>query len=103
MNKFLVKAIIDMYSMGACAVLGMDKHDALKDDLENDSFLNLALQRFTCNLYYSFGCLLASLSVGTITGRHYIANKSKSEYNGGITDSGNDKRRKSQRVKDLPN
>ena len=70
MVKSLGKSIFHMYSMGACAVLGMDKHDALRDDLENDPFLNSALQRFTCDLCYSFSCFHAPLSVGIITGRH---------------------------------
>ena len=48
-----------MYSMGACAVLGISNQDALNEDLENDPFLNLALQRFTCDLYYRFGSFLA--------------------------------------------
>ena len=92
MIKSLGKSIIHMYSMGACAVLGMDKHEALSDDLENDPFLDSALQRFTCDLYYRFGCFLAPLSVGIITSRHYIANETAKEYNGGNTDSGNDER-----------
>ena len=37
-----------MYSMGACAALGITNQDALSEDLENDPFLNSALQRFTC-------------------------------------------------------
>ena len=32
-----------MYSMGACAVLGISDQDALSEDLENDPFLNAAL------------------------------------------------------------
>ena len=43
-------SIINMYSMGACAALGITNQDALSEDLENDSFLNSALQRFTCEL-----------------------------------------------------
>ena len=73
MVKSLGKSIIHMYSMGACAALGIKNQDALSDDLENDPFLNSALQRFTCDLYYRFGSLLAPLSVGLITGRHYVA------------------------------
>ena len=61
-----------MYSMGACAALGINNPDALSEDLGNDPFLNSALQRFTCELYYRFGSFLAPLSVGIITGRHYI-------------------------------
>ena len=49
MVKSLGKSIIRMYSMGACVVLGMSNHDALSEDLESDSFLNSALQRFTLN------------------------------------------------------
>ena len=52
--------------MGACAVLGIRNQDALSKDLENDPFLNSALQRFTCELYYRFSSFLAPLSVGLI-------------------------------------
>ena len=60
-------SIINMYSMGACAVLGISNQDALSEDLENNPFLNSALQRFTCELYYRFGSFLAPLSAGIIT------------------------------------
>ena len=53
--KSLGKSIINMYSMGACSALGISNHEALNEDLENDPFLNSALQRFTCELYYRFG------------------------------------------------
>ena len=56
-----------MYSMGACAVLGITNQEALSEDLENDPFLNSALQRFTCELYYRFASFLATLNVGIIT------------------------------------
>ena len=52
MVKSLGKSIINMYSMGACVVLGINNQDALSEDLENDPSLNSALQRFTCELYY---------------------------------------------------
>ena len=61
-----------MYSMGTCSVLGITNQDALSEDLENDPFLNSALQRFTCELYCRFGSFLAPLSVGIITSRHYL-------------------------------
>ena len=57
MVKSLGKSIIRMYSMGACAVLGITNQDALSEDLESDPFLKLALQRFTCRLYCRFGLL----------------------------------------------
>ena len=66
MVKSLGKSIINMYSMGACAVLGITNQDALSEDFENDPFLNSALQRFTCELYYRFGSFLAPLSIGII-------------------------------------
>ena len=47
MVKSLGKLIINMYLMGACAALGISNQDALSEDLENDPFLNSALQRFT--------------------------------------------------------
>ena len=67
MVKSLGRSIINMYSMGACSALGITNQDALSEDLENDPFLNSALQRFTCELYYRFGSFLAPLSVGIIT------------------------------------
>ena len=70
-------SIINMYSMGACAVLGISNQDALSEDLENDPFLNSALQRFTCELYYRFGSFLAPLSIGIITSRHYLYEHNK--------------------------
>ena len=86
MVKSLGKSIINMYSMGACAALGISNQDALSEDLENDPFLNSALQRFTCELYYRFGLFLAPLSVGLITSRHYLSEHSK---NGGTSGDGN--------------
>ena len=61
--KSLGKSIINMYSLGACAVLGITNQDALSEDLESDPFLNSALQRFTLQ----FGSFLGPLSVGLIT------------------------------------
>ena len=76
MVKSLGHSIINMYSMGACSALGITNQDALSEDLENDPFLNSALQRFTCELYYRFGSFLALLSVGIITSRHYLLSES---------------------------
>ena len=75
MVKSLGKSIITMYSMGACAVLGMTNQDALKEDLEADPFLNSALQRFMCELRYIFGSFLAHLSIEIITSRHYLSER----------------------------
>ena len=77
MVKSLGCSIIDMYSMGACAALGITNQDALSEDLENDPFLNSALQRFTCELHYRFGSFLALLSIGIITSRHYLSECNK--------------------------
>ena len=77
MVKSLGRSIISMYPMGACAVLGISNQDVLSEDLENDPFLNSALQRFTCKLYYRFGSFLALLSTGIITSRHYLSELSR--------------------------
>ena len=77
MVKSLGKSIINMYSMGACAVLGITNQEALSEDLENEPFLNSALQRFTCELYYRLRSFLAPLSVGIITSRHYLSEHNK--------------------------
>ena len=47
MVKSLGRSTINMYSMGACSVLGITNQEALSEDLENDPFLNSVLQRFT--------------------------------------------------------
>ena len=77
MVKLLGKSVINMYSMGACSALGITNQDALSEDLVNDPFLNSALQRFTCELYYRFGSFIAPLSVGIITSRHYLSERNK--------------------------
>ena len=71
MTKSLGKSIINLYSNLACSVLGSGNQQELSTDLESDPFHNTALQRFTCDLYYRFGDLLAPVSVGIITGKHY--------------------------------
>ena len=58
-------------------MLGITNQDALSEDLENDPFLNSALQRFTCELYYRFSSFLAPLSIGIITSRHYLSEHNK--------------------------
>ena len=83
MVKSLGRSIINMYSMGACSALGITNQDALSEDLENNPFLNSALQRFTCELYYRFGSFLAPLSVRIITSRHYLL--SERNKNGGTS------------------
>ena len=74
MTKSLGKSIINLYSNVACSVLGVGNQQELSTDLECDPFLNTAMQRFTCDLYYRFGALLAPISVGIITGKHYAKN-----------------------------
>ena len=73
MEKSLGKSIINMYSTGACSVLGITNQEDLSEDLKNNPFLNSALQTFTCELYYGFGSFLAPLSIGIIMTRHYLS------------------------------
>ena len=80
MVKSLGKLIIIMYLMGACA--GISDQDALSVDLESNPFLNSALQRFTCELYYRFSSFIAPLGVGLITSRHYFSDRRKSSDKG---------------------
>ena len=82
MVKSLGRSIINMYSMGACSVSGITNQEALSEGLENDPFLNSALQRFTCKLYYRFGSFSAPLSVGIITSRHYLSERNKNGERG---------------------
>ena len=74
MTKSLGKSVINLYSNVACSVLGVGNQQDLSDDLECDPFLNTAMQRFTCDLYYRFGAFLVPVSVGIITGKHYAEN-----------------------------
>ena len=74
MTKSLGKSVINLYSNIACSVLGVGNQQDLSNDLECDHFLNTAMQRFTCDLYYRVGALLAPVSVGIITGKHYAKN-----------------------------
>ena len=74
MTKSLGKSVINLYSKIACSVLGVGNKQELSTDLESNPFLNTALQRFTCDLYYRFGALLAPVSIGIITGKHYAKN-----------------------------
>ena len=95
MVKSLGKSIINMYSMGSCTALGISNQDALSEDLESDPFLNSALQRFTCELYYRFGLFLAPLSVGLITSRDYLSKCNKNgeqERTSGRSATGGDER-----------
>ena len=55
MTKSLGNSVINLYSNIACSVLGVGDQQDLSNDLECDPFLNTALQRFTCDLYYRFG------------------------------------------------
>ena len=90
MLKSLGKSIMNMYSMGACSVLGITNQEALSEDLENDPFLNSALQRFTCELCHRFRSFLAPLSVGIITSRHYLSERNKNgERTSGTGDNKN--------------
>ena len=73
-TKLLGKSIINLYSNVACSVLGIGNQQELNTDLECDPFLNNAMQRFTCDLYYRFGAMLAHVSVGIVTGKHYPKN-----------------------------
>ena len=92
MVKSLGCSIINMYSIGACSVLGITHQDASNEDLENEPFLNSALQRFTCKLYYRFGSFLAPLSVGIITSRHYLSERNKNgEGTSGTSGTGDNK------------
>ena len=69
MTKSLGRSVINLYSNIVCSVLGVGNQQELSTDLECDPFLNIAMQRFTCDLYYHFGALL-----GIITGKHYAEN-----------------------------
>ena len=71
MTKSLGKSVINLYSNIACNVLGIGNQQDLSDNLECDPFLNTALQRLTCDLYYRFGALLAPASIAIITGKDY--------------------------------
>ena len=59
MTKSLGESVISLYSNVACSVLGIANQQELTTDFESDPFLDTALQRFTCDLYYRFCAMLA--------------------------------------------
>ena len=75
MVKSLGCSIINMYSMGTCAVLGITNQDALS---ENDPFLNSALQRFTCELYSQ--ALHGLAPKCKLINIHELINKPRNDY-----------------------
>ena len=82
-------SIINIYSMGSCAALGISNQDSLSKDLESDPFLNSALQMFTCELHYSFSSFLAPLSIGIIMSGHYLSECNKNgERTSGTSEMG---------------
>ena len=90
MTKSLGKSVINLYSNLACSALGVGNQQELSIDLESDPFLDTAMQRFTCDLYYRFGALSAPISVGIITGKHYAKNsvtKLNNRSNNGTCDT----------------
>ena len=74
MTKSLGKSVINLHSNVACSVLGIGNQQELSTDLQCDPFLNTALERLTCDLYYRFGALLAPASIAIITDKHYAKN-----------------------------
>ena len=77
MTKSFGKSVINPQSNVAWSVLGIGNQQDLSNDLEYDPFLNTAMHRFTCDLYYRFGDLfLAPVSVCIITSKHYAKNSS---------------------------
>ena len=70
MTKSSGKSVINLHSNIVCSALAIGNQQDLSNDLECDPFLNTALQRFTCDLYYRFGAFLAPISVGIITSKH---------------------------------
>ena len=88
--KSLGKSIINMYSMGASAALGKNDQEALSEDLENDLFLNSALQKIYLRIVLQIQFIFSSLSVGIITSRHYLSERNKNgERTSGTGDNKN--------------
>ena len=52
MTESLGKGVINLYSNIACSVLGVGNQQDLSNAVKCDPFLDTALQRFKCDLYY---------------------------------------------------
>ena len=61
MVKSLGCSIINMYSMGACAALGITNQDALSEDLENDPFPKLCSSKIYSRIVLQIRMILSSL------------------------------------------
>ena len=64
MTKSLNKSVINLYSNIASSALAVANQQDLSNDLECDPFLDTALQRLTCDLYYRFDTFLAPILEG---------------------------------------
>ena len=70
MTKTLGNSFLTLYSMGVSKYFNIDTSPKLIEDLEEDPFVNHALNRICCELYYKYGWYLAPLTLILTTMRH---------------------------------
>ena len=95
MVKTLGRSILELYSTAVSHFLPISEENKLKlvEDLNQDPFLDHALNKTCCGLYYKYGMLLAPLTTSLTTFKYcdFTANKNGSErsdtdFSGSTTD-----------------
>ena len=91
MVKTLGRSIVELYSTAASHFLPISPENKLKllEDLNQDPFLDHALNKTCCELYYKYGMLLAPLTTSLTTFKYcdFTANKNGSEGTTGNSDT----------------
>ena len=70
MTKTLGNSFINLYVMGVSKYFNVVNPPKLIQDLEEDPFINHALTRTCCELYYRYGMYLAPFTAMLTTARH---------------------------------
>ena len=80
MTKTLGNSFINLYVMGVSKYFNVVDPPKLIQDLEEDPFINHALNSSCCELYYRYGMYLAPFTAMLTTARHIDFTKSEDDF-----------------------
>ena len=84
MTKTLGNSFINLYVMGVSKYFKVVDSPKLMQDLEEDPFINNALNNTCCELYYRYGMYLAPFTAMLTTARHIEPFTSKKDENNDV-------------------